>query len=147
VTVPDLLFAALCLLPGLMVIWENERLTERWEHITPVLQRELVMGTLQIGLLLEATRRAVAPALAYLPGLFVLYLFIGPYLPGVLHTQPFRYDQVIELLFLLADEGIYGIITGVSATFAYCFVLFGSLILVAGTGNSSPTSPTPSPGG
>lgn len=134
VTVPDLIFAVLCLLPGLMVILESDRLTERWEHITPVLQREIVMGTLQIALLLEATRRSVAPALAYLTGLFVLYLFVGSFLPGVLHTPAFRYDQVIELLFLLADEGIYGIITGVSATFAYCFVLFGSLILVAGTG-------------
>ena len=117
-----------------MVVLESGRLAERWEHITPVLPRELILGTLQIALLFEATRRAVAPALAYLTAIFVLYLFVGPYLPGVLHCQPFRYDQVIELLFLLTDEGIYGVITGVSATFAYCFVLFGSIILVTGTG-------------
>jgi TRAP transporter 4TM/12TM fusion protein len=135
VTLPDLILAFLSLLPGLMVIWESDRLTERWEHITPVLQREIVLGTLQIVLLLEATRRSVAPALAFLTGLFIVYLFIGSFLPGVLHAEEFRYDQIIELLFLLADEGIYGIITGVSATFAYCFVLFGALILVAGTGD------------
>lgn len=134
VTFFDLFLALLSLLPGLMVVLESGRLAERWEHITPVLPRELILGTLQIALLFEATRRAVAPALAYLTAIFVLYLFVGPYLPGVLHCQPFRYDQVIELLFLLTDEGIYGVITGVSATFAYCFVLFGSIILVTGTG-------------
>lgn len=117
-----------------MIILESGRLASRWEHITPVLSREIILGTLQILLLFEGTRRAVAPALAYLTGLFVLYLFAGPYLPGVFHTRPFRYDQIIELLFLLTDEGVYGIITGVSATFAYCFVLFGALILATGTG-------------
>lgn len=133
-TLLDLLLAVLCLLPGLMIILESGRLSSRWEHITPVLPREIILGTFQILLLLEATRRAVAPALAYLTGLFILYLFVGPYLPGVFHTQPFRYDQIIELLFLLTDEGIYGTITGVSATFAYCFVLFGAIILATGTG-------------
>lgn len=133
-TLLDILLALLSILPGLMIIIESERLANRWEHITPLLYRELILGTMQIALLLEATRRAVAPALAYLTGIFVLYLFVGSYLPGVLHTQPFRFDQIIELLFLLTDEGIYGVITGVSATFAYCFVLFGAIILFTGTG-------------
>jgi len=133
-TLTDIVLALLSLLPGLMIILESGRLSSRWEHITPVLQKEIILGTLQIILLLEGTRRAVAPALAYLTGIFILYLFMGSYLPGVFYTQPFRYDQIIELLFLLTDEGIYGIITGVSATFAYCFVLFGAIILATGTG-------------
>jgi len=134
VTLVDLILALLCLVPGIMVFLEAGRLAARWEHITPVLPRELILGTLMVVLLVEATRRSVAPALAYLMGLFIVYLFLGPYLPGVLYFPALRYEQIIELLFLLTDEGVYGIITGVSATFAYCFVLFGAIIVVTGTG-------------
>jgi len=131
----DSLLAFLSLLPGGYVLYNHAALNERWELVTPLTTVQLILGTLVVLLLLEATRRSVAPALAYVVGGALVYLVIGPWLPGLAHHQGFTYERLIEMMYLLVDDGVYGIITGVSATFAYIFVLFGAIILVTGTGD------------
>ena len=42
------------------VIVENDRLNMRWEYVSPVLTIEVVLGSIAIFLVLEATRRAVS---------------------------------------------------------------------------------------
>jgi TRAP transporter 4TM/12TM fusion protein len=131
----DAILALLSLLPGAYLIYNHDLLNQRWEFVTRITEDQLVLGALQIVLVLEATRRSVAPAMAAITGAFVLYLLIGPYMPGFLYHQGFSFMKLIEVMYLLIDEGIYGVITSVSATFAYVFVLFGAVVLVTGTGD------------
>ncbi len=133
-TALDVVLALLSLLPGGYVVYNHDLLNQRWEFVTAVTPEQLVLGTLQILLVLEATRRAVAPAMALITTIFILYLVVGPYMPGFLYHQGFSFTKLIEVMYLLTDEGIYGVITSVSATFAYVFVLFGAVVLVTGTG-------------
>jgi TRAP transporter 4TM/12TM fusion protein len=131
----DGVLAVVSLVPGAYVILNSAALNQRWEFVTPLTTEQVVLGTIQILLLMEATRRSVAPAMAIITAIALGYLLAGPYLPSFLQHQGFSFTKLVETMYLLTDEGIYGIITGVSATFAYIFVLFGAVILVTGTGD------------
>lgn len=130
----DWVLALLAAVPSLFVIIEAERLESRWEFVTPVFTSELVIGVLLIVILLEAVRRAVAPAMAWLAIVAILYLFLGHYLPGILYHRPYTLKQAIEICYLVVDDGIYGSITGVSAVFVALFVIFGAFIYEMGLG-------------
>ncbi len=128
------ILAATAVLPPLYVVVFHERLTERLEFVDEVLPLELVLGTLLILLLLEAIRRAVVPAMAYLVLFFFAYLYMAPYLPGVFYAKAPAFAEIVEMQFLITDAGIFGSITGVSATFVALFVIFGAFMEVTKTG-------------
>jgi len=94
---------------------------------------DLVVGGIAIALLLEATRRAVGPALPIVALVFILYAFVGPYLTGPLAHRGFSWQRLIEHLYL-TTEGVFGIPLGVSATFVFMFVLFGAFLERSGAG-------------
>jgi len=96
---------------------------------------EVIFGTIAILLVLEATRRTVSPILSILAGISLIYLPIGPYLKGILNHSGFSYQRIIELMYLLTDEGIFGVMTGISATYIAIFVLFGVFISMIGIDN------------
>ncbi len=130
----DWVLAFLAAMPSLFVIIEAQRLEARWEFVTPVLNSELVIGILLLILLLEGVRRAVAPAMAWLALLTVLYLFFGQYLPGILYHRPYSLKEAVEICYLVVDDGIYGSFTGISAVFVALFVIFGAFIYEMGLG-------------
>ncbi len=130
----DWALAFLSLLPSLYVIINNDALNMRYSFIDPLTTLEVCLGTLNIILILEAVRRAVVPAMAILIAVAIGYLFIAPYLPGVFYAKPVLFSEIIEMQFLLTDSGIYGSITGVSATFVALFVIFGSFMEQTKTG-------------
>jgi TRAP transporter 4TM/12TM fusion protein len=128
------ILAGLSIFPPLYIVYYHERLTERLEFVDDVLPIELVLGTIMIVLLLEAIRRAVVPAMAYLIAAFFAYLYIAPYPPGVFYSKPIVFSEIVEMQFLITDTGIFGSITGVSATFVALFVIFGAFMEVTKTG-------------
>jgi TRAP transporter 4TM/12TM fusion protein len=134
VTFFDSLFALLAILPPLFLMISDERLTYRLHFIDPVLTIELVLGIINIILLLEAIRRAVVPAMTALIGLFFVYLFLAPHLSGVFYNKLVPLTEIIEMQYLMTEEGIYGSITGVSATFVALFVIFGAFMENTRTG-------------
>lgn len=135
VPVTDALLAFLAFLPSLLIIIDNARISQRWEHVTPLLPQEWVLGALAIVLIIEAVRRAVTPILAYVITGALLYMVLGPLLPGILHHQGITIKGIVEMMYLLADEGIYGILTGISATYIFIFVLYGCFVVNSGAGD------------
>jgi len=133
-SVPDVILALLSLVVASMGILELERLENRWIFATDLLPREFIFGTVNVLLIVEATRRTVSTVLSYLAITALLYLPLGPYLPGILEHDGFPYQRMVEMMYLDTDQGIYGMLTGVSATYVILFVIFGSFILRAGTG-------------
>jgi len=134
IPVLDWVLAFLAAVPSLFVIIEAQRLESRWEFVSPVFTSEVVIGILLLIVLLEAVRRAVASAMAWLALLAILYLFFGHYLPGILYHRPYTLKQVIEICYLVVDDGIYGSITGISAVYVSIFVIFGAFIYEMGLG-------------
>jgi TRAP transporter 4TM/12TM fusion protein len=126
--------AALGLLSNLYIVWQQPRIINRWEGSTAVLPAEVFWGAVISLLILEATRRAVSPWLSGLVALFLAYLFVGPWLPGILHHKGFSFARAVELMYLYNEQGIYGSLTGISATVIFIFVLFGCFIIRTGLG-------------
>ena len=87
---------------------------------------DVIIGSLLVIVVIEASRRATGWSLPILCALFALYPFVGPYLPGLLEHKGFSFNTVISFLF--SDNGIYGIPIQVSARDASLFILFGAFL-------------------
>lgn len=98
-----------------------------------VTELDLIVGVLAVLLTLEATRRAVGMPITVIAGLFLAYAFFGPYFPGFLRHRGQDLESVIQLMFYTTD-GILGTPIGVSATFIFTFLLFGSFLVKTGVG-------------
>jgi TRAP transporter 4TM/12TM fusion protein len=95
---------------------------------------DVVVSVIGVALLLEAARRAVGPALAIIAGLMLVYIFAGPWLPGMMGHKGASLSRVASQMWL-TSEGIFGVALGVSTNVVFFFVLFGSLLEKAGAGN------------
>ena len=95
---------------------------------------DVVVGCVGIVLLLEATRRALGPALAILAIVFLVYTFAGPYMPDLIAHQGASLEGVINHQWI-TTEGVFGVALGVSTSFVFLFVLFGALLDKGGAGH------------
>ncbi|XDA98161.1 TRAP transporter permease [Sulfitobacter sp. LCG007] len=99
----------------------------------PILQ-DFVVGVAGLMILLEATRRALGPALMIVASVFLMYTVLGPYMPGIIAHKGNSLSEIINHQWI-TTEGVFGIALGVSTSFVFLFVLFGSLLDKAGAGN------------
>ena len=95
---------------------------------------DIVFGTILVVLLLEATRRVAGASLAIIALLFLIYAFVGPWLPGLLGHPGFDFSQVVSSMYVRL-EGIFGTALGASATYVYVFILFGAFMIRMGGGD------------
>lgn len=95
---------------------------------------DYIIGTAGLLLLLEATRRALGPALVIVASVFLLYTVLGPYMPDIIAHKGNNIREIINHHWI-TTEGVFGIALGVSTSFVFLFVLFGSLLDRAGAGN------------
>src|SRR6185436_18751269 len=92
---------------------------------------DVLVAILFAALLLEAARRHAGGALVILTLVFVVYAFVGPWLPGFLAHGGVTGLKFVDLQ-MLTTEGVFGIPTLVSASFIFLFVLFGAVMLHGG---------------
>ncbi len=95
---------------------------------------DFVAGVIGLLVLLEATRRALGPALMIVATVFLAYTFLGPHMPGIIAHKGNNLSEVVNHQWI-TTEGVFGIALGVSTSFVFLFVLFGSLLDKAGAGN------------
>ncbi|MCK4694477.1 MAG: TRAP transporter large permease subunit, partial [Candidatus Cloacimonetes bacterium] len=100
---------------------------------TPILA-DIIIGTVLILLLLEASRRVIGPALSIIAILFTLYAFLGPYMPSIFAFKGVSLTKYMSQI-ALSTEGIYGIPLDVSANTVFLFVLLGSMLDKVGAGH------------
>ncbi len=108
---------------GLHVVIDFDRIIERIMSVDPITFGDYFFGIIALPLILEATRRVVMSALAIIALIFIVYALAGPYLWGALKHSSATPGEWIEYLYL-TTEGIFGIPTGVSATYVFLFILF-----------------------
>jgi TRAP transporter 4TM/12TM fusion protein len=95
---------------------------------------DIAVGVTGVAIMLEATRRAMGFGMLVTTGLFMLYVFAGPYMPEVIQHRGASLSRFISHMWL-TTEGVYGVALGVSVQFIFLFVLFGTLLDIAGAGN------------
>lgn len=91
---------------------------------------DIIFGLMAIFTVLELTRRTAGWALTTLLLIFILYCFVGPWLPGMLWHKGYSFERVVS--FLYSPNGIFNVPLGVTARFVYIFVLFGAFLELSG---------------
>ncbi len=113
-----------------LTVFFNEIFIENTGDGQPI---DLLMGTLAIIMIFEATRRSMGTVLPLIGLGFLLYAMLGPYFPGMLAHRGYDIERIVTHLYL-GTEGIYGVAVGVVATYVFHFVLFGVLAQASGLG-------------
>ena len=135
----DIIFALLAGFGALYLVLDAPGLAFRAGAALP---REVWLGTMFVILVLEAARRSLGPALAVIAGIFLLYQLVGPggaipwlaaYMPDLLAHRGASLARMVSQQYV-TREGIFGIPVGVSTSFVFLFVLFGSMLDKAGAG-------------
>ena len=126
----DIFLAILATAGALYIWWDFNGIINRQGLPS---QTDVWMGVLTLVLLLEAARRALGPALSIICIIFIVYAFVGPWMPDILRHRGIPLDFFINDMYM-STTGIFGVPLGVSTSFVFLFVLFGSLLDKAGAG-------------
>ena len=96
-------------------------------------QFDIIVSCIAVLVLFEAGRRVIGPALGIIAALFLCYDYFGQYMPDIIAHQGASLNKLAGHMYL-TTEGVFGVPLGVSVSFIYLFVLFGSLLERAGAG-------------
>ena len=127
----DGILILLALLIGAYIWIEFDAIVERqgdWILI------DVIMGSIALCLVMEATRRVIGLFMSAIAIIFLLFTYFGPWMPGMLAHKGYSVERIVTTLYL-TTEGIWGLPTGVAATFVFVFILFGSFLERTGGGD------------
>ena len=111
----DIILAALGAWSGIYVfLFWNDLATRGFMPNT----YDLVFGAMTKLLVLEATRRVVGNILLGLAIFFLLYVYFGPYMPGMLGHPGVNLKRILFRLYM-TQEGFFGITLTISSTFIF----------------------------
>jgi TRAP transporter 4TM/12TM fusion protein len=92
------------------------------------------LGIAAIVLLVEISRRTVGTAFTLVLVGFLLYTYLGKFIPGPLSHKGYDLDRIVGHSYMTL-EGIFGVPLSVSVSFVTLFVVYGTLMDAAGAGN------------
>jgi len=94
---------------------------------------DVVSGVIGTLIVLEFARRAAGLTLPLIASIFILYAFVGPWMPGVLEHKGFGVDRFFTYIY--SEYGIFGVTTQVSSTYIILFVTFAAFLTVSKVGD------------
>jgi TRAP transporter 4TM/12TM fusion protein len=130
VPIYDWLFAVAVAVASLYVPYVFEDLVFRVGNPSTL---DVVMGSITIILMIEATRRAIGWGLPLIALFAIVYAIFGNWFPGIFLHPGATWSNLVNHLYL-TSQGVYGVALGVVATYVFHFVLFGVLATRVGLG-------------
>jgi TRAP transporter 4TM/12TM fusion protein len=130
VTLPDWLLVAAAIGCAAYVAINLQQLIMRTGVITTT--GDLICGVAGTLVVLEFARRVSGLILPIIALAFVAYVFIGPWLPGLLHHAGFHTDNFIS--FLYSQDAIFGMTVAASSRYIILFVAFAVFLEASGAG-------------
>lgn len=94
---------------------------------------ELAMGTVFLLLCIEGARRTLGWVFPIIAVISMFYARFGEMLPGILAHKNYPFERIVGNMFI-TTEGVFGMLTGISATYIFLFILFGAMLREAGGG-------------
>jgi len=123
----DWLFTAISVVSiGYLIVNANHILT-RVEYVSEISTFEFTMGILALVAVLEATRRAMGTAMAFIALVLLLYVAYGNHLPPALSHSGYEWDWIVDTMFL-TSKGIFGSPLWIVITLAFPFILYGVIL-------------------
>ncbi|MBA2571370.1 MAG: TRAP transporter fused permease subunit [Chloroflexi bacterium] len=106
-----------------------------WQHffrraIVPT-ELDLIMGTLVILLVLEATRRTVGWIVPAVVVGFLAYAYLGPLFPTPFNTASYAWPRLVGHN-VMSSAGIFGSPLEVAATYIVLFTIYGAVLEYSG---------------
>lgn len=89
---------------------------------------DMVAGVIIMLVVLDVTRRVYGPILSIVGIGGLIYAYWGPYFPGILNHNGISFNRLIQGLTIDYGSGLYGVITGVSATYIIIFMILAGLL-------------------
>lgn len=130
----DWLLAGLAAVGLAWPLLDFSRFVYRAATPTPV---DLVLGSITILLVLEATRRTVGWVLPATAVGFLLYAYLGPLLDliglDIIAHRGYDLDRLVGTLYMTL-EGIFGVPLDVAATYIVLFAIYGAVLEYSGAG-------------
>jgi TRAP transporter 4TM/12TM fusion protein len=129
-TLPDFFLSIASLATGIYFAWNYAEIVDRIALLSPLSNWDLFFGVTIVLLTLELTRRTTGAGLTIVVLIFLAYNLYGHLLSGVLQHGYIDYVHFIDILVYTTD-GIMGLPARVAATYAFLFVLFGTVLYAA----------------
>ena len=126
----DVLLALLSVASLSYLIFNYEAALQRIVNPTVT---EVLMGLLVIVLVLEATRRTTGWPLPVTAVLFLIYAYLGPFMPEPLDHRGYPVHRIVGQNYLTL-EGVFGVPLDVAATFIILFTVYGAVLEYSGAG-------------
>jgi TRAP transporter 4TM/12TM fusion protein len=126
-------FMAMGVIPVIYLFYNYDYFITRYPYVSPLNNADMILGILLTLTLLEAARRSIGLAMPITAVAFIIYAYVGPYMPGLLHHAGTTTETIVDQLYM-TTEGIFGIPLGVSATYVILFVIFGAFLERSGGG-------------
>ncbi len=125
---------ALCFAIGIYVMISLPRIVTRMQYVDDLYKLDYFFAIIAILLVMEACRRLLGWSLVIVGVIFIVYGFIGPWIPGGLSHNGISFRHFIDMNFLTV-QGMYGIPIGVSVRYVFYFVLFAAFLELSGGGD------------
>ncbi|MGZ5652033.1 MAG: TRAP transporter permease, partial [Usitatibacter sp.] len=92
-----------------------------------------IFGIALIALVIEATRRTTGWVMPIVIGGFLIYAFVGPWLPAPWTHRGYDVSRLVGHMYMTL-EGIFGTAVDVSATLIILFTIYGAFLQYSGAG-------------
>ncbi len=103
-----------------------------YRSVTPT-RWDIVFGIVIILLIIETTRRSTGLIMPIVVATFLVYAYIGPYLPPPWTHRGYDFERIIGHMYMTL-EGIFGVPIDVSSTFIILFTIYGAFLEYSGAG-------------
>lgn len=127
-----ILDSLLALLATFCVVWGVYRESSSL-LLTVYTNFDIAVGAVIIILVLEAGRRVLGWPMVILTAIFLVYGYVGPWMPGLLSHPGFSVRDIIEYI-SIDIRGIYGLPLGVVSTVVVLFIVFAAFLKLGGAG-------------
>jgi TRAP transporter 4TM/12TM fusion protein len=126
----DVLLALLALAVIGWMIFNGDAFTDR--NTSPETW-DMIFGVALIVLVIEATRRTSGWIMPIVIGFFLVYAFVGPWLPHPWTHRGYDIGRLVGHMYMTL-EGIFGTAVDVSATLIILFTIYGAFLQYSGAG-------------
>lgn len=127
----DFLASAVAFGCGVYFVVYGENIAQRISLLDPLTTLDVAVGTAICLLTVEASRRTVGLGLTLIVLVMFAYNLFGDRLSGVLQHGRITYEHFLDQT-VFTTNGVFGTPLRVAATYAFLFVLFGTLLQKSG---------------
>lgn len=132
-SVCDFVLSGLSVLTGVFFAMQQNAISSRISLFDELSGLQTGFGLLTMFLVSEATRRSVGYGLLAVVIATIVYNLFGDQITGYLGHGPISVSHLLDIAVYTVD-GVFGLPVRVAATYAFMFVLFGTLLEKSGGG-------------